>query len=83
MNGRPLSDVHIEVTDVESGQTSTTLTDGTGRYAVTGLPVSHHYRVLIRRIGFAPFARQVQADERDPADPVVDARLLPVDVAVD
>jgi hypothetical protein len=52
--GSVLAGAHIDITDHETGNTVATLTGEDGRYVLPGLSDSHHYTVLVRRIGFVP-----------------------------
>jgi hypothetical protein len=76
--GFGLEAAHVDVTDEESGRAVAAITAGDGHYAIFGLPADHHYRVLFRRIGFAPLTRAVAPTPGGSGDPVVDAALAPI-----
>lgn len=57
-NGEPLDAVQVQVTNTATGISTGTQTRSDGRYIVLGLEVGSRYRVIARRIGYAPFTVQ-------------------------
>ena len=53
-NGEALDGVQVQVTNTATGIATGTQTRGDGRFVVLGLEVGNRYRVIARRIGFAP-----------------------------
>ena len=53
-SGQGLGGVQVQVTNGETGRTINGTTHDDGNYVVPGLEVGDRYRVMVRRIGFAP-----------------------------
>jgi hypothetical protein len=53
-NGQGLGDAQIQITNTETGMNVGSKSRADGNYVVPGLETGERYRVVVRRIGFAP-----------------------------
>ncbi|MBX9928674.1 MAG: TonB-dependent receptor [Gemmatimonadaceae bacterium] len=57
-DGAPLASAQVQITNATTGFSTGAITGGNGRYYIQSLEVGAGYRVVVRRIGFKPQARE-------------------------
>ena len=75
LTGKPIADAQVGVTSLHSGLTRSNTTDERGRYKIFFPETPTHYKLEVKRMGFAPTQRTVARRTKGPEEMVIDLRL--------
>lgn len=75
LTGKPIADAQVGVTSLHSGLTRSNTTDANGRYKIFFPETPTHYKLEVKRMGFAPTQRTVARRTKGPEEMVIDLRL--------
>src|ERR671914_2969328 len=59
LTGKPIADAHVGATSLRTGLTRSYTTDSQGRFRIFFPETPTHYKLEVRRMGFAPAQRTV------------------------
>jgi hypothetical protein len=75
LTGKPIADAQVGVTSLRSGLTRSITTDANGRYKIFFPGTPTHYKLEVRRMGFAPAHRTVARRTKGPEEMTIDLQL--------
>lgn len=75
LTGKPIADALVGVTSLRSGLTRSYTTDANGRYKIFFPETPTHYKLEVKRMGFAPTQRTVARRTKGPEEMVIDLQL--------
>lgn len=75
LTGKPIADAQVGVTSLRSGHTRSNTTDANGRYKIFFPETPTHYKLEVKRMGFAPTQRTVARRTKGPEEMVIDLQL--------
>lgn len=75
ITGHPIAGAEVGATSVGSGRTRSMATDEDGRYRIYFPETSNQYKVLVKRMGFAPVQRTITRHTAGPEHMTIDLQL--------
>ena len=75
LTGKPIADAQVGVTSLRSGLTRSITTDANGRYKIYFPEMPTHYKLEVKRMGFAPAQRSVARRTKGPEEMTIDLQL--------
>lgn len=75
LTGKPIADAQVGVTSLRSGLTRSITTDANGRYKIFFPEMPTHYKLEVKRMGFAPAQRSVARRTKGPEEMTIDLQL--------
>src|SRR5687767_557413 len=75
LTGKPVADAQVGVTSLRSGLTRSYTTGADGRYRIFFPETPTHYKLEVKRLGFAPAQRTVARRTKGPEEMVIDVQL--------
>lgn len=75
LTGKPIADAQVDVTSLRSGLARSNATDANGRYRIFFPETPTHYKLEVKRMGFAPTQRTVARRTKGPEEMVIDLQL--------
>jgi Carboxypeptidase regulatory-like domain len=75
LTGKPIADAQVGVTSLRSGLTRSITTDANGRYKIYFPGMPPHYKLEVKRMGFAPAQRTVARRTKGPEEMTIDLQL--------
>lgn len=75
LTGKPIADAQVGVTSLRSGLTRSNTTDERGRYRIFFPETPTHYKLEVKRMGFAPMQRTIARRTKGPEEMVIDLQL--------
>jgi hypothetical protein len=75
LTGKPIADAQVGVTSLRSGLTRSITTDANGHYKIFFPGTPTHYKLEVKRMGFAPAHRTVARRTKGPEEMTIDLQL--------
>ena len=75
LTGKPIADAQVGVTSLRSGLTRSITTDANGHYKIFFPGTPTHYKLEVKRMGFAPAQRTVARRTKGPEEMTIDLQL--------